>query len=145
MIAVVVTICMVVIVTFLLRRWLRRKLTAKSVAVFLGIVALGAVGTIAQGWYYDQYVWPERIQKDLLGRAIARHAVLLHYQGFSHFGQGAFNWTYTVELSDEAIAEFCGSQVLVQCRFERKGKPAPNVQTFLIYERGTLLIEEDWL
>ena len=107
--------------------------------------AIAAVATFAQGWHYDQYTWPRRIQREILGHEIVEHSDLLRYEGFSHWGQGSFQWTYRILPSNPAIAEYCGAQPVATCHFQRSGKPAPNIETGIVCVGGKVIVEEDWL
>ena len=117
-----------------------------KIGVWIGIgTVVAAIAIYAQGWYYDRYTWPKKIQREILGKVIVEHSALLTYEGFSHFGQGGFQWTYRFEPSNPAVAEFCGIQPVERCHFQRTGKPAPHVETAIVYDARTLVVEEDWL
>jgi hypothetical protein len=78
-----------------------------GVWVAIGIV-VAAIAIYGQGWYFDRYTWPRKIQREILGKVVVEHGALLTYAGFSHFGQGGFRWTYRVEPTNPTIAEYCG-------------------------------------
>jgi hypothetical protein len=127
------------------RFWARIKITRGRIAISLTVVAFGVAMVAAQNWYYTRIIWPRRIQIELLCREMATHSHLLRYEGFSHFGQGAYRRTYRIEPKDTNTRELCGILPVLTCRLERRGNPQPNVQTSLLYEHGSMTIEEAWL
>ena len=113
----------------------------------VGGVAAGAtaVTLFALNWYDTRVKWPSRIQRELLGREIASYKSLTGFEGFSHYGQGAFTWSYEVTLPDAAAATFCAGSSPATCHFQRTGRPERNVETSVVYDGGRLTIEEAWL
>jgi hypothetical protein len=124
------------------RGWLWRK--RKGVTLVLTLFALAGMGAFTWGWYYDRYVWPDRIQRELLGRVIVERNALAEFEGGAAFGQGMFRWTYKAPLPANLLPEYCGSQPVRSCRFEKHGSPESQVETYLIFDKGKLVLEEWW-
>jgi hypothetical protein len=108
-------------------------------------VVLGA-GVAAYGWYNDQYVWPQKIQIEVLGEVIVAHDSLRSFEGYAHWGQGMYRWTYDARnATDSAWMKYCASQVVEHCQFTRHGDPEKQVKTSVSYKDGVVTIEESWM
>jgi hypothetical protein len=114
--------------------------------VLVAAVACAALAGLsaAQRWYYRHYVWPREIQQQLLGGQLAPSSSLVEYDGYSHYGQGAFRWRYKVEQQSKLLGTLCGDQRVDQCVFHRTRMLSDDVTQSVSYERGVLTVEEDW-
>jgi hypothetical protein len=99
---------------------------------------------VAHNWYYRRYVWPCEIQQQLLGGLLAPSNSLLEYDGYSHYGQGAFRWRYKVEQHSKLLGKLCGNQRLDQCVFHRTRMLSDDLTQSVSYRSGVLTVEEDW-
>jgi hypothetical protein len=110
----------------------------------LAIVVIVVVGVAARDWYYARYVWPREIQKEVLGGVLAPSSSLIHYEGFSHWGQGSFEWRYRLEPGNKMLASLCGEQQIEHCTFTKVLKLSEDVTLVASFEAGVLTLEEVW-
>lgn len=114
--------------------------------VLIAAFACAALATLycVQNWYYEHYVGPREIQQQLLGGLLAPSSSLLDYDGYSHYGQGAFRWRYKVDPHSKLLGTLCGDQRIDQCVFHRTRMLSDDVTQSIRYEAGVLTVEEDW-
>ena len=118
------------------RLFLLAATTVGSVLIFLCAL---------QGWYYQRYEWPADIQNRLFGRQVVDDDTLIKYEGYAHFGQGAFTWYYAVDAESlPRIARFCGQQPIKTCQFDRSYKLQEGIDLYARYSGGVMLLDESW-
>lgn len=109
---------------------------------------IGALLTIALaasfGWYYERYLWPQRIQKELLGRVVVDKSELVHREGFSHYGEGGFKWRYSVRRPTAALTALCGGRSIPTCRISKVREISEGVTVSFELQGGVVTIEEIW-
>jgi len=116
----------------------------KSLIVAAVALVGGLASVFAQRWYYDAVAWPREIQMTLFGRQLTFHDDLIHHEGFSHGGQGAFRWDYRIEPGNRSVQALCATQPLQTCRWQRRARPDPNVSQEAVFQNGILTLEEGW-
>lgn len=107
----------------------------------IGVVAI-AIPTY--DWYYTKYVWPETIQREVLGVVLSASGELINHEGFSHYGQGMYRWRFRISKNSQLLNRFCIGQELAHCKFSRSREVSPDLARIVSYEEGILSVEEDW-
>jgi hypothetical protein len=126
-------------VTRLTGRW-------RIAVIALGIVVVAVAGVSAHGWYYDHYVWPRKIQLEVLGEVIVDHTTFLSFEDTVHWGQGFYRWKFAAPRAPgSAWMKYCGSKPTASCEFVLPGNPEARVETSVSYKDGVITIEEWWM
>jgi hypothetical protein len=120
------------------------KLRLKHVAVMSTLVIGIATILTTVHWYYQRYVWPAQIQKELFGRQIADANVLSDRISEAAYGQGMFRWTYRIDPANSGLQELCGLATIKKCRFTRSKHSKKGVDLGASYADGILIVEEWW-
>lgn len=119
-------------------------LIRKHVVVVVSLCVIIVAIYTAYTWYRRYYVWPIEIQQQLLGKTLAPPSSLIEYEGFSHYAQGLFRWTYKVEVASEVLASLCGDQAVDICVLKKSRVISKDVSQTANYNAGILTITEEW-
>jgi hypothetical protein len=116
-----------------------------AVGLVLALVTI-ASGVYARGWYYERFVWPKKIQMEVLGEVLVSHDSLRDFEGSLHRGQGMLRWTYDMpSASMSMLAKYCDGSPAERCHFVKQGEPEPEVKTSVSYKNRLVVVEEWWL
>jgi hypothetical protein len=121
------------------------KRQRKIVAIGSLVVVVGGAAFLCWDWYATHISWPRQIQNELLGAPVVSYEELLSFVGFSHWGQGGWQWRYHLNKPNALLAALCRGQSIDTCHLERHGHPQRSVMTSLVIDHGTLELTEDWL
>lgn len=122
-------------------RMTRNQLLYVTSALIISVSVL----TYIYHCYYNKNIWPADIQTHLFGRQIVNRESLVAQEGFSHYGQGMFRWTYNIKMTNSEIKILCGNQDITECNFSREKKLNDDVILTSRFSNDTLILEEIWL
>jgi len=122
------------------------EMKPKQKYLVIAFLVVAGVGTIfaTNHWYYQRYIWPAEIQKELFGRQIVDANLLPVRIADSGYGEGMFRWTYRIDPASADFREYCGSTPVKSCRFQRTKHLKEGVDLSASYANGVLTIEEWW-
>lgn len=116
-----------------------------NMVIIASTVVIGIAAFLASyHWYYQRYVWPAEIQKELFGRQIVDANLLTDRIAESAYGQGMFRWTYRIDPTKSNLREFCGLATIKKCRFTKSKHLKEGVDLDASYSDGILIVEEWW-
>lgn len=114
------------------------------------IVAIGLAtaavcgGAWAYGVYYVAFLWPAKIQREVLGDEVASHAQLLSRESHFAYGEGFARWRYQLDVAGSRVAALCTNMPVSRCSFSRSREIDEGVTVIVGYKRGVLTVEEWW-
>jgi hypothetical protein len=94
--------------------------------------------------YYEAFLSPARIQREVIGRAIARHSMILSRESSFAWGEGFARWRYRVEPDVPSPRLLCGNVELSRCSFSRSRQIGAGVALTVSLSHGVLTVEEWW-
>lgn len=123
-------------------------------AVGIAIIAAGAASAITI-WYnykkaYSDYVsyrnleWPAEIQINVLGRQLTGPESLYSVVDEIKMGQGTIIWKYKIDPHNKDIVAICAGIQTGNCKFYKYSNPKDNVDRYVRYESGFLIVQEAW-
>lgn len=113
----------------------------KKVAL-IGLILLGVAAAVPLYEYYNiRYHRPIEIQREFLGRVIARGNQLVGFDwSMTGYGDAVFRWSYRVENAD-ALRRSCRTIDQGNCIL---GGRADNDTSLSIFVRGDAVTIEEW-
>jgi hypothetical protein len=94
--------------------------------------------------YYEAFLWPARVQREVIGRAVARHSTILSHESSFAWGEGFARWRYRVEPDVPSLRLLCGSVELRHCSYSRSRQIGAGVALTVSLSHGVLTVEEWW-
>lgn len=120
----------------------------------IAVLAAGAVLVIMVWHSYNQarsdYLayrdseWPTEIQVKVLGRQLAGPESLFSVADEIKMGQGVITWKYKIDPKSKSIIEICAGTQIENCTFYRYSNPKDNVDQYVRYKNGLLIVQEAW-
>lgn len=114
------------------------------IALIAMVVALGTAGLWGWGRYYDAILWPEKVQRETLGRKLVAFKEQISREKAFAYGQGFIRWQYRVANQNAAVQSVCGSVAIEHCTFMRTRQIESEVSLTVSLAKGVLTVEEWW-